>query len=588
MKRNLSNVSMNKKLNELIEKFTFVNAYTHSGKSQPKAVLGKILGEVPEHRQKAREILDIIGKKAEEVNRLSLEKQRGIIESRWPEALVKSELKTEEKILSPLSNVEKYAKVITRFSPNPDCVLHMGSARAIILSYEYARMYKGEFYLRFEDTDPKQKKPKLEFYDSIREDLTWLNCKWDKEFLQSERLEVYYEHLKKLFNLEKAYICTCEPNLFKEKTLAEKPCFCRNQAKEENYDRWEKMLNGEYDEGEAVVRVKTDLHHPNPAVRDWPAFRIIDTKRTPHPKMGDKYRVWPLYNFSCGVDDHLMEVSHVIRGKEHLTNEVRQRFMYSYFDWKYPETIHYGRLKITGTTLSKSKIKLGIEEKFYEGYDDPRLATFITLRRRGIRPEAIRRMMLDIGTKPIDITLSWQSLYANNRRIIDPIVARYFFVEDPLTLKIKNVVKPYTAKINLHPDHPEWGIRTFEISPKKEELTLLMSKSDLELLKPEITLRLIGLFNIRIEKVSENLVEATYHSETYEASRRLHAKLIHYLPAGTGIPTKVIMPDASTVEGLAENNCKNLQVGQTIQFERFGFVRIDKSNGIIVVRFTHR
>jgi glutamyl-tRNA synthetase len=172
------------------------------------------------------------------------------------------------------------------------------------------------------------------------------------------------------------------------------------------------MLDGTYPEGSAVMRVKTDLDHPNPAVRDWPALRIIDTVKYPHPRVGSKYRVWPLYNIAAGLDDHLLGITHIIRGKDHLTNGVRQEYLYKHLGWEYPQAIHYGRLKITGAFLSKSKIVAGIRDGTFNGWDDPRLATFAALRKRGITPEAIKKMIIDVGPKPADVTLSWENLYA--------------------------------------------------------------------------------------------------------------------------------------------------------------------------------
>jgi len=207
----------------------------------------------------------------------------------------------------------------------------LGSARAIILCYEYAKMYNGLFYLRFEDTDPRLKKSAMQFYDLIREDIVWLRCEWNAEFIQSDRLPLYYEHAEKILRDGNAYVCTCKRKEFREKVMTRQPCPCRSLTPEENLARWKHMLDGTYGEGEAVVRIKTDLDHPNPAVRDWPALRIIDTEKYSHPRVGSKYRVWPLYNFACGVDDHLMGVTYIIRGKEHLTNQTRQEYMYRHF-----------------------------------------------------------------------------------------------------------------------------------------------------------------------------------------------------------------------------------------------------------------
>jgi len=576
------------KLRTLIEKAALYNAYTHEGKAQIKAVVGRILAEEPEYRGQPKEVFKLAESVVEEVNRLTLAEQRKILEERWPEALAEKERKAEERLLPPLPNVERYSGVVTRFSPNPDCVLHIGSARAIVLSHEYAESYKGKFYLRFEDTDPRLKRPRLEFYESIREDLRWLGCRWSGEFLQSQRLPIYYEHVEKLLEMGKAYVCLCHPEKFRDLSLACEACRCRDLSSEENLTRWERMLKGEYEEGKAVVRVKTDLQHPNPAVRDWPAMRIIDTSKSPHTLTGDRYRVWPLYNLSCGLDDHLLGITHIIRGKEHLTNEVRQKFLYAHFGWEYPEAIHYGRLKITGASLSKSEIKQGVEGGLYKGYEDPRLATFAALRRRGIQPEAIRRMILDVGIKPVDVTLSWETLYTYNRRILDSTAKRYFFVENPIPLEIKGVERHYSVRLHLHPDHPEWGSRSFEIQPVGQSLTLNISGNDIESLKIGGAIRLMGLFNVKVTDKKADRVEAVYHSESYEEAKKLRIALIHFIPQGTGVNAEVVMPDATLRQGLAEEACKQLQVGQVVQFERFGFVRIDGLDERLTAYFAHK
>jgi len=572
---------------EAIRKIALLNALLHDGKAQVQPVLGKLLADRPHLKAKIKETVSVIAEVVEEVNRLSLDEQRKMVEERWPEALVKEKVEAE-RVLPPLPNVEKYERVVTRFSPNPDCVLHLGSARAIVLSYEYAKMHQGLFYLRFEDTDPKLKRPALPFYDSIREDLIWLGCKWDDEFIQSDRLPIYYEHAERLLKEGHAYVCTCRREEFRKKVIAQEPCLCRDQTPDEHLSGWKRMLDGTYQEGKAVVRIKTDLGHPNPAVREWPALRIIDTRRYPHPRVGSQYCVWPLYNFACGVDDHLTGVTHIIRGKEHLTNQVRQEYMYRHFGWKYPEAIHYGRLKITGALLSKSKIVQGMREGVFKSWDDPRLATFSALRRRGITPEAIWRLIIDVGPKTADVVLSWENLYAYNRKIVDPIANRYFFVHNPIQLIVKEVPHAFSAKLPLHPDYPERGFRRFEVKPIEGEASFWVSSDDMDFLKTGEVIRFMGLFNIQVEKVEGHWIDAGYHSESYEEAKKTNAPLIHWIPIGADMPCEVVMPDASVVEGIAEGNCKTLGLNNIIQFERFGFTRVDKLNKKITAYFAHR
>jgi len=586
----LKHSNVNSEIRGTIRRIALANAIMHEGKAQTKPVLGKLISEKPELKKRIREIGLLVNEVVQEINRLSLDEQKETIKRLWPETIAKEKEKIEEKkVLPPLPNVEKYSQVVTRFAPNPDCVLHLGSARAIILSHEYARMYKGRFILRFEDTDPRLKKSSLKFFDLIKEDLKWLGCEWDAEYIQSDRMKIYYEYAERLLRDGHAYICTCRREDFRERASHKKPCPCRSLKPEENLTRWEGMLNGRYTEGEAVMRIKTDLDHPNPAIRDWPALRIIDPKKYPHPRVGSKYRVWPLFAFANGLDDHLNGVTHIIRGKEHLTNQRRQEYLYRYLGWEYPESIHYGRLKIVGASLSKSMILRGVQDGTYAGWDDPRLATFMALKRRGIRPEAIRQLIIDIGPRPVDITLSWKNLYAYNRKIIDPTANRFFFVQEPRKLLVKEVSKEFTARISFHPDHPERGTRVLKVKPNiNRKVHLLVSGKDASLFKKGSIVRLMELFNIQIESANGTEITAKFHSEGYEEAKRLSAPLIHWLPGEGGVPCEVVMPDGSVLKGLAEETFRTVSPDQVVQFERFGFVRVDQVNDKIIVFFAHK
>ncbi len=575
-------------LREFIRKAALLNAVSHDGKAQAGAMVGKVLGEKAEYRSKVKELSGVINQVVAEVNAMPLAEQKTVVEKNWPETQKKHE--TEEKKLSPLPNADKYKTITTRFSPNPDCVLHLGSARAIVLSHEYARMYSGKFILRFEDTDPKTKKPQLEYYEAIKRDLKWLGCKWDEEYIQSDRLEIYYEIVGKMVGDGNSYVCECTPEQFREKTLAKQACPCRGMSPKEQSERWQKMLSGGYTEGQAVVRVKTELDHPNPAIRDWPALRIIDTVKYPHPRVGSKYFLWPLYNLAAGIDDHLMGMTHIIRGKEHYTNMVRQKYMYQHLGWEYPEAIHYGRLKITGAALSKSKIVAGINEGDYTDFDDPRLGTFAALKKRGIQPEAIKKMIVEVGTKPNDVTLSWENLYSHNRKILDASSNRYFFAAAPVELTVTGLPKAFAAKLPLHPEHPERGFREYTVQPEDKEkaATLWISNKDAKAMQAGQTMRLMELFNITINSVTDSAVTASYASESYEDVRKIRAQLIQWIPKGAEYQAEVVQQDASVIQGYAEAACKKLKPNDIIQFERFGFVRVNEVGEKIVVYFAQK
>jgi len=575
-------------LREFIRKAALLNAVSHDGKAQAGALVGKVLGEKADLRSRVKELSVVINSVVNEVNSLSLAEQKAIVENNWPETQKKKE--AEEKRLPQLPNADKYKQIVTRFSPNPDCVLHLGSARAILLSHEYARIYNGKFILRFEDTDPKVKRPSLEFYDSIRQDLKWLGCRVDEEYIQSDRLPIYYEYTERLIRDGNAYVCECQPEQFRKKILAKQPCPCRIMSAAENLKRWQRMLSGGYKERQAVVRVKTDLEHPNPAIRDWPALRIIDTKKYPHPRVGSKYILWPLYNLAAGLDDHLMGMTHIIRGKEHYTNMVRQKYMYKHLGWEYPEAIHYGRLKITGAFLSKSKIVQGIKEGVYAGFDDPRLGTFAALRKRGITPEAIKKMIVDVGIKPNDVTLSWENLYSYNRKFLDATSNRYFFVAEPVALKVVGVPKVFDAKLLLYPDKPERGFREYKIEPadKEKSASFWIAKKDADAVEEGKMVRLMELFNVKIESKNVDCVTATFASESYEDVRKIKVQLIQWIPKGFEVPCQVVMSDATVAEGFAEAYCKMLKTDAIIQFERFGFARVDQNSEKLVAYYTHK
>ena len=560
------------------------NAVTHEGKAQPGPVIGRIMAGFPEMRERSREVNEIVSPIVSEVNSWPREKQVSFLEKRWPE-LLESRKKTEEKkTLPPLKNVERFKIVKTRFAPNPDGALHLGSAEPIIFCDEYAKMYDGRFILRFEDTSPDVKTPIAEIYEWIEDDLEWLGVKVDEKYIQSDRIDIYYEYAVRLLEMGSAYICTCKSPAFKELYMAKEACPCRPNSSEDNLARWMKMLDGTFKKGDAVVRIKTDLEHPNPAVRDWPALRIVEGV---HPRQGNKYLVWPLYNFSCAIDDHEMRISHIIRGKEHEVNTTRQRYLSDHLGWEFPEIINIGRLGLEVGVLSKSRIRSGIEDGSFTGWDDPRIGTLRSLKRRGIQPETIREVMIQVGPKPINATLSWDHIASVNRKIIEPKARRFTFVRDPVNLKVTDILGKHDVRLPSHPDHPEWGSRDYSVRPDMGEAVFVVSIEDAEKMRCGEFARLIGLFNIEITHLGSSEIHARFYSKSHQEARELDFPFVHWLPSEVGIQAQVVMPDASTVRGLAEDGCRCLEEGVMIQFERFGFVRVD-SKSPFVVYYAHR
>ncbi len=233
-------MSSGEELEELIKRNSLVNAVAHEGKCNPQAVLGKVLAERPSLKENVKVVIRLVNDVSKQVNQMSLEEQKEVV---LKYNIVKEAVRPQhkEKGLPPLPEADRYKQIVTRFAPNPDSVLHLGSARAIILSHDYARLYAGKFILRFEDTDPRLKKAALQFYNLIKDDLKWLECMWDEEYIQSDRLPIYYDYARRLIEIGGAYVCTCEVDSFRRKLIKKKPCPCRSLSPKEHIERFNKM-----------------------------------------------------------------------------------------------------------------------------------------------------------------------------------------------------------------------------------------------------------------------------------------------------------------------------------------------------------
>ncbi|MDW8034137.1 MAG: glutamate--tRNA ligase [Nitrososphaerota archaeon] len=479
----------------LIERIALENAVSFNGVAKPEAVLGKLLGTNPVLRSRVKEIIPIVHEITKKVNKLSLSEQTDLLRKLGGVQRVE---KTAKQELPPLPKAEGFDKIVLRFAPNPDGPLTLGNARPAVLCDYYARRMNGKFILRFEDTSPSVKPPLKDAYEWIVEDLKWLGIELDEIYYQSDRLPIYYEYAEKFLEEGFAYVCLCKPEEFRVFEREGKPCPHREQDTSLGLSLWEKMLKGGLAPGEAVVRIKTDMTHPNPAVRDWPALRIDLAE---HPRVKG-FRVWPLYNWSCAIDDYEMKISHVIRGKEHMTNEVRQSYVFQYLNAPQPLSIHIGRVGLEKSVLSKSKIIKGWTQGIYKSLDDPRLGTLRSLRRRGFRPEVIRRVILDMGLNITEAMVKWENLYAYNRETVDWDSERYYFVKDPFRLIVENMPGRIEAKLSRHPSRPELGFRIITVEPVEGKVELLVSAEDVISLKPGSRLRLISLFNIEIGHIN--------------------------------------------------------------------------------------
>jgi glutamyl-tRNA synthetase len=547
------------------------NAVKHGGVPQAGAVIGMVMGGHPELRSRAKEVSALAREAIADVAKLSPEERGATLQARAPDLYAALSEKHEHK--KTLPDLEKAENgVVMRFAPNPSGPLHIGHARAAALNDAYVRQYGGRYILRIEDTDPKRVDP--DAYEMVVEDLQWLGLGITETVTQSDRLGIYYDLCRQLIEKGGAYVCTCDNEHFKELKQAKTACPCRDQPVAKNLELWQKMLDHGFKEGEVSVRIKTDLSNPDPAMRDFPAFRILDAP--PHPKV--KAHVYPLMNFSVVADDHLLGVTHVIRGKDHIANTRRQQYIYDHFGWQVPVYRHYGRMGIEGVVLSTSQMRLGIREGTYTGWDDIHLGTMRALARRGISPEAVKSAMLAIGIGDTDISFSWDNLYAENRKIVDPTANRYFFVPDPVAAVIEGAA-PHTAHALLHPSDTGRGVRMLEFTG-----TVLLPGSEITPGTPMV--RLKDLFNVKIAWDGDR-PSFSYAGDSLADARAAKARIIQWLPAQAAVPCRLLTQDGE-MQGACEHGVRS-ELGKVVQFERVAFARIDAVDSAGVrAYFTHK
>ncbi|MFB6107716.1 MAG: glutamate--tRNA ligase [Haloplanus sp.] len=538
-----------------------LNAVKYESDADVGAVMGPLMGENPEFREHADEIPGVVAGVVSDVNAMSPAERRADLADLAPEKL--AELETDDEgddhALPDLPNAEE-GEVVMRAAPNPNGPWHLGHARMPAVIGTYKERYDGLFICRFDDTDPETKRPDLDAYDAILDAIDYLGFEPDEVLLASDRLETYYEHARELVDLGVAYTCSCSGEAFSELKNAGEACPHREKDAETTREEFEAMVNGEYDSGEMVLRVRTDITHKNPALRDWVAFRVVDT---PHPRPeASEYRCWPMLDFQSGVDDHLTGVTHIIRGIDLQDSAKRQRFVYDYFDWTYPEVIHWGHVQVDeyDVKLSTSTIKELVESGELDGWDDPRAPTIASLRRRGIRGSAIVDAMVELGTSTSNVELSMSAIYANNRDVVDDEANRYFFVRDGVEKAV--VGGPDAGHPPLHPDHEDRGRRDVPVDG-----AVVVEPEDVPANGKRVWLKGYGCV-----RHTRDAFEFT--GDDIDAVREEGVPVVHWAPADDDVPVRLRTMDGD-VTGVAEPDFADAAVDEVVQFERVGFARVD-------------
>ena len=575
-------------LPKIIRNLVLRNAVEHNGKANVGPVLGQLMAADPEMRSRAKEVAALVGAIIGEVNRMALPEQIRELDEADPESILNIESRRNQRRdeLPPLEGAE--GGVVMRFAPGPSGPLHLGHTRAIILNDKYVKRYGGKMIIRLEDTNPDKIDP--EAYGSILDDLNWLGIDYHETMIQSDRFDLYEEWSARLIELGWAYVCSCDVEQWRALKEQGEPCPHRELHPDVQMEEWKKMLDGTYRMNMAVLVVKTDLDHKNPAVRDFVAMRINET---PHPRTGRKYRVYPLYNFSVAIDDHFMKCTHILRGKDHLNNTIRQKYIYRYLGWDLPYFHHYGWVSIKDVLLKTSTIKDGIINGDYSGWDDMRLGTLKTMARRGIRPEAIRAYWEEVGTKPVDVQFSWENLFAYNKSLVEKEAKRYFFARDPAKLKILGIDR-LEGKAPLLPDRKEYGYRITSLESDGGPICILIDRQDAAEMKGllvdggSVKIRLKDLCNVEVTGIDDGVFSGKYAGNDLDWLRK-GARIIHWVPSDPqkNLECTVLKPDGTSESGKVEAHVRDAH-GELVQFERYGFVSVKLTGGDIEACFAHK
>lgn len=572
-------------IERLVKTLALKNALDHGGKAQFDAVISKLIGSRPDIRGSIKALIPDVKASVQAINSMSVEKQKALLEEMAPgEAMVKKQA-SEQPHLPPLEGAVM-GKVVTRFPPEPNGYPHIGHAKAAIIDEEYARMYGGRLVLRFDDTNPL--KEKLEYYDAIREGLDWLGVKPDIVKNTSDDISLMHDYGKKLVELGGAYVCTCSQEKIHDLRGKGLPCECRLDPATA-LDRIGKMFDGSYGQNQAIIRFKGDMADQNTAMRDPALFRIIEGE---HPRLGSKVRVWPTYDFAAPVEDSLDGVTHAMRTKEY---ELRNALYYALLDrlgLRKPVMIEFSRLEFEGVPVSKRKIRPLIDDGTIKSWDDPRLPTLSAFKRRGFLPEAIRKFVLSLGITLAETKPPFEALEAFNRKMIDPTSMRLFFVRDPVELVVQGA-KEEQVVLKNHPTDASLGSRKVRAGGD-----LYIAGDDASALKEGDEIRLIELYNVKIEKIErkDGRVRSVRAMLGGDEIRQSIPK-IQWIAKNDIVDFKVMIPkelyigdeyNTNSLEialGGAESFVSTLKPGARVQFVRFGFCRIDGSGTAIL---THR
>lgn len=527
----------------------------------------------------------------------------------------------EQIVENDLENGYKQNELRFRFPPEPNGYLHIGHAKAICVNFGLGEKYNAPVNLRFDDTNPS--KEEQEFVDSIREDVKWIGFKWAEERFASDYFQQLYEWAVQMIKDEKAYVDDQSSEEINEQRKTpfepgiESPY--RNRPVEENLELFEKMKNGEFPEGSHVLRAKGDMTSPNMNMRDPVMYRVL---LKDHHRTGDKWKIYPMYDWAHGESDYIEGISHSLCSLEFENHRPLYEWYLNHVqlpgqDLK-PKQREFARGNVSYMITSKRKLKLLVDEVLVSGWDDPRMPTISGLRRRGYTPESIREFWEKAGVAKRDNLIDISLLEFSVRDQLNKIAPRVMAVIDPVKLVIENYPENQTENLILenNPEDENAGERevpfTRELYIEREDFIEEAPKKFFRLsIGNEV--RLKGAYIVKATHVEKDAdgnittIFATYDPDSKsgsgsEASLRKVKGTLHWVSATNNLPIEVrlydrlftvespdsaedgnflqfVNPDSmKIVHGFAEPSLKDSKPEEKFQFQRIGYFTLDKDS----------
>ncbi|MCQ6281489.1 glutamine--tRNA ligase/YqeY domain fusion protein [Bacillus sp. EB600] len=512
----------------------------------------------------------------------------------------------------------KRKSIVTRFPPEPNGYLHIGHAKSIVINFGLADDFNGKTNLRFDDTNPL--KEDVEFVNSIKEDVKWLGYEWDGLFFASNYFEEMYNRAVLLIKKGLAYVDDLSADDIREYrgTLTEpgKESPYRNRSIEENLELFDQMRNGEFGNGEKVLRAKIDMSSPNINLRDPVIYRIAHAT---HHNTGDKWCIYPMYAFAHPIEDAIEGVTHSICTIEFEDQRPLYNWIVEQCEMEcQPQQIEFGRLNITNTVMSKRKLKQLVEEGYVDGWDDPRMPTLSGMRRKGYTPESIREFVRETGVSKGSGVVDSQMLDHFVREDLKLKAPRTMAVIKPLKVVITNYPEGQVEWLDAenNPENPDMGSRKIpfsrEIYIEQEDFMENPPKKYFRLF-PGNEVRLKNAYFIKCEEFIKNEngevveIRCTYDPETKSGTGFAGRKVkgtIHWVEASLAVPAEFrlyeplildetkdaadgegktfldhVNPNSlEIIQGFVEPNMKEAQAQDKFQFFRHGYFNVDPKN----------